>query len=278
MPPKLGILAGGGELPARIIENCRRTGRDFFVIAFEEQTEPDCVAETPHAWVRLGAAGQALKLLREAKAEELVMAGRIRRPSLAALRPDPWAAKVIAKAGPAAFGDNGLLSAVVKELEEKEGFRVVGPDSLIPDMLAPEGVYGTVQPDEQAQQDIVRGIAVARGLGTLDVGQATVVQEGLVLAVEAVEGSDAMLRRCAGLRREGQGGVLVKVKKPGQERRTDLPTIGVSTVKEAAAAGLAGIAVEADGALVIDRKSVVEAADAAGLFIVGVVVGEDVSG
>lgn len=170
------------------------------------------------------------------------------------------------------LGDDGLLSALVRELETVEGFRVVGPESLLPESLATAGVYGVVRPDEQALRDIERGIDVARGIGDLDVGQAAVVQAGLVLAVEAVEGTDAMLERCRGLRREGPGGVLVKVRKPGQESRVDLPTIGVSTVEGAAAAGLDGIAVEAGGGLVVDRAAVVERADEAGLFVIGVAV------
>ncbi len=278
MPPKLGILAGGGDLPGRIIDACRETGRAFFVIAFEDQTDPGTVAGVDHAWVRLGAAGRAVRHLHDAGVKDLVMAGAIRRPAFAALRPDGWTARFFAKKGAAMLGDDGLLSALVDELEKGEGFRVVGPETLLPGALATEGVYGTCRPDDQALMDVRRGIEVARGIGALDVGQAAVVQQGLVLATEAVEGTDALLARCADLRREGPGGVLVKVKKPGQETRADLPSIGVSTVKAATAAGLRGIAVEAGGALVVDREAVVSAADQAGLFIIGVTVGNDESG
>lgn len=272
--PKLGILAGRGDVPGRIIQACRDADRPFFVIAFEGQTPPETVADVPHAWVRLGAAGKALKTLQEEAVDEIVMAGGIKRPSMAALRPDWWAAKVLAKAGAKALGDDGLLSAIVKELEA-EGLAVVGIEDVLPGALAEDGLYGAVTPDTDAQADIERGIAVARGLGALDVGQGAVVQQGLVLAVEAIEGTDAMLSRVADLKRNGGGGVLVKVSKPGQESRADLPTIGVATVKAAAAAGLAGIAVQAGGALVVDREAVVQAADAAGLFVMGVVVADD---
>jgi DUF1009 family protein len=278
MPPKLGILAGAGELPARLIETCRSEGRAFFVLAFEGQTDPGCVDGAPHAWVRLGAAGKALKLLREAGAEDLVMAGAIRRPSLSVLRPDAWAAKLIAKAGVRAVGDDGILSAIVRELEEQEGFRVVGPQSILPEMLATEGVYGAVHPNEDARKDIDRGILVVQTIGALDVGQAAVVQQGMVLAVEAVEGTDVMLARCREVRRDGPGGVLVKVRKPQQEDRADLPTIGVPTVEGAAAAGLAGIAIEAGGTLIVNRAAVVAAADEAGLFLIGVPLAGDAGG
>jgi UDP-2,3-diacylglucosamine hydrolase len=278
MLPKLGILAGGGALPARIIKACKEAGRDVFVLAFKDQTDPETVVGTSHAWIRLGAAGEAIDLLHRAEVEDVVMAGAIRRPTLAALRPDLRAAKLFAKLGVAMLGDDKLLSAVVRELEEKEGFRVVGPQSLLPGSLATMGVLGSHQPDEQAHQDTRRGIEVALGIGALDVGQGAVVQQGLVLAVEAVEGTDAMLARAAQLHRDGPGGVLVKVRKPGQEPRADLPTIGVATVEAAAAAGLRGIAVEAGGALLIDPEKIIRAADNAGLFLLGVEVSEELPG
>ncbi len=274
MPPKLGILAGRGKLPARIIQACRETGREFYVVAFEDQTAPETVAGVPHTWVRLGAAGSALKRLRDAGVEELVMAGGVHRPSLSALRPDPWTAKVFVKTGARALGDDGLLSALVRALED-EGFRMVGADDVVSDLLAPQGPLGAVAPEAEAKADIALGIDVALGLGALDVGQAVVVQQGLVLGVEAAEGTDALIERCAGLRRAGPGGVLVKVKKPGQDRRVDLPTIGVSTVTAAAAAGLSGIAVEAGGTLVMDRSAVAETADRVGVFVIGVPVPDD---
>lgn len=277
MPRKLGLLAGSGTLPGRIIVACKEAGRPLFVVAFEGQTEPETVIDVDHTWVRLGAAGTAVRRLHEAGVEDLVMAGAIRRPSLAALRPDGWTARFFAKKGAAMLGDDGLLSALVAELEEVEGFNVVGPDSLLPGTLASKGVYGVIRPDEQALLDIKRGIDVALGIGALDIGQAAVVQQGLVLATEAAEGTDALLARCTALQREGPGGVLVKVKKPGQEDRADLPSIGVSTVKAAHAAGLRGIAVEAGGTLVIDREGIVKAADDAGLFVMGVTVDQEPS-
>jgi DUF1009 family protein len=222
-----------------------------------------------HAWIRLGAAGAAIDRLRRAKVEELVMVGPIKRPSLAELRPDLRTAHLLAKIGGRALGDDGLLRAIVGVLEA-ERFRVLGVDEILQDLLATTGVYGALAPDDQARSDIERGVAVVRALGRQDVGQAAVVQQGIVLGVEAAEGTDALLDRCAALRRAGPGGVLIKIKKPGQEQRVDLPTIGPGTVAGAAAAGLRGIAVEAGGALVVDRPGVVEAADAAGVFVVGI--------
>lgn len=267
--PKLGIIAGGGELPRRLIDSCRAKGREVFVLALEGAAEAATVAGVSHAWCRPGAAAKALSLLRDNDVTELVLAGAVRRPSLMALRPDWRAAKLLARIGYRALGDDGLLSAVVRELEH-EGFRVIGADRLLDGGLAPEGPLGLVRPDPTALADIERGGEVARALGALDIGQAVVVQQGMVLGVEAVEGTDELVRRCAGLHRDGPGGVLVKLEKPGQEPRADRPTIGPRTVALAAEAGLRGIAVEAGATIVIDRDEVVAAADRAGLFVVGI--------
>lgn len=269
MANRLGIVAGGGTLPRRLVECCRAAGRDVFVLALEGAAEPATVQDVPHAWCRLGAAATGLALLRQNQVTDLVLAGGVRRPSLAALRPDWRAAKLFARFGYRALGDDGLLSAVVEALEE-EGFRVLGADQLLDRALVPEGPLGRVRPDQQSQADIERGLEVARALGALDVGQAAIVQQGLVLGVEAIEGTDELLRRCAALRSEGPGGVLVKVEKPGQEARADRPTIGLRTVRLAEQTGLRGIAIEAHTTIVLDRDEVIRAADEAGLFLVGV--------
>ncbi|MBV8120682.1 MAG: UDP-2,3-diacylglucosamine diphosphatase LpxI [Alphaproteobacteria bacterium] len=267
--PRLGIVAGGGALPRRLVEACRNAGRDVFVLALEGAAEPETVIDVAHAWCRIGAAARGLALLRQNGVKELTLAGGVRRPSLASLRPDWRAAKLFARVGYRALGDDGLLSAVVAEFE-REGFRVIGPDQILQRSLAPEGPFGRHRPDKQALADIARGERIARALGALDIGQGVVVQQGLVLGVEAIEGTDELIRRCGGLRREGPGGVLVKIEKPGQEHRADRPTIGPTTVALACAAGLRGIAVEAGTTIVLDRDEVIAAADAAGLFVVGI--------
>ena len=270
-PPRgpLGIIAGSGGLPRRLIDSCRAVGREVFVLALEGEADPAAVEGVPHAWCRLGGAATGLDRLRAHAVGELVLAGGVRRPSLAALRPDWRAARFFARVGYRALGDDGLLSAIVKELV-REGCRVVGVDSILGDSLAPLGVLGAHAPDAEDEADIALGLKHAAALGALDIGQAVVVQQGLVLGVEAIEGTDALIDRCGELRREGRGGVLVKIAKPGQERRADLPTIGVGTVAAAAAAGLRGIAVECGATLLIDRAAIIAAADRAGLFVTGI--------
>ncbi|MCW2236729.1 LpxI family protein [Azospirillum canadense] len=269
--PKLGILAGGGTLPARIAEAVRGQGRDVFIVAFEGHTDPATVDGRAHLWSRFGAAGSIIARLKQEGVGDLVFAGPVRRPSFTELLPDWYTTKFLAKVGTRALGDDGLLRSVAKQLEG-EGFRVVGLHELLTGLLTAPGPVGRLMPDEEAAGDIARAVEVARALGALDVGQGAVVQQGIVLAVEAIEGTDAMLDRCAVLRRPGPGGVLVKVKKPQQDRRVDLPTMGVTTVENAARAGLRGIAVEAGGSLLVDRAAVAEAADRLGLFVVGIAV------
>lgn len=273
MAPRLGIIAGAGDLPFLLVAACREQGRDYFVLGLRGHADPERIAEHPHDWIRVGSVGKGLDLLRRAGVEELVMAGHVRRPSLAELRPDARAAALAGRLGFARIGDDALLKGVIGELE-REGFRLVGVDDVLGSLIGPEGVLGAHGPDDQASSDIRRGIAVARAVGALDVGQGAVVQEGIVLAVEAVEGTDAMLARCAALAREGPGGVLVKVAKPGQERRADLPTIGSATVANAAEAGLRGIAYHAGASILVGREATIAEADRRGLFVVGVPVPE----
>lgn len=267
--PKLGIIAGGGNLPRQLVEACEAAGRDVFVIALKGHTETDTVAGVDHEWVRLGAVGKTLNVLRAAGVRDLVLAGPVRRPSIAALRPDAAALKILAKIGAQGLGDDGLLRGVLSALED-EGFRIVAANDLLEQVFAAAGTLGRFSPDALAQSDIERGVDVLSALSAADVGQAVVVQEGLVLGVEAIEGTDQLLQRCAGLRREGPGGVLVKLRKQGQDNRVDLPTIGVETVTSAAAAGLRGIAIEANGTMILDRDAAIRMADENGLFIVAI--------
>ena len=200
------------------------------------------------------------------------MAGGVRRPSFGALRPDWRTMRFFLKIGLRALsdlGDDALFRAIIAELES-EGFRVVGVDSILGELLAPLGALGAHRPDDVAAADIEAGIAAASAHGVRDLGQAVIVRHGTVRGVEERDGTDALLRRAAALGGEKRGGVLVKLAKPQQDRRADLPAIGPATVAAAAAAGLSGIAVEAGATLILDRAAVVAAADSAGLFVVGV--------
>lgn len=268
--PMLGIIAGSGRLPAQLVETCRATGRPVFVLAFQDTTDPETYTSVPHAVVRIEAVGEALDHLRKAGVTELVMAGKVRRPSLIGLRPDKTTAKLIAHMGSSFFsGDNALFTSLVSFLED-EGFKVIGAENIMNDLITPEGILGKIRPTKQNMADIEKGMRIAKALGNMDIGQAVIVENNYVLGVEAAEGTDAMIVRCASLKTEERGGVLVKAKKPLQEARVDLPAIGPATVENVYAAGLMGIAVEAGGSLILDKAQVISRADKLGIFVIGV--------
>lgn len=252
-----------------MIEAAAKDGFDVFILGFEGETDPALMAGYDHAWNKLGAVGRTIKLLHQASVDDVVLIGALKRPALGELKLDLKGMKLLAKLGlRSAIGDDRLLSTVVGELEN-EGFRVIGADEIIKPMLAPEGLVTKASPGEQACFDIEFGFKVAMQVGELDIGQAVIVQNGRVLGVEAVEGTDALVARIGALDAEGPGGVLVKVKKPGQDRRADLPTIGDRTVAVAIEAGLSGIAVHAGHCLLVNRSKMVEEADRVGMFIIG---------
>ncbi len=267
----LGIIAGSGELPRILMHACQDLDRPYFLLALQDATDEETIAMAgdAQASIRLGAIGKALELLRSKGVSELVMAGKVTRPKLSSLRPDLKGTKLLARIGSQLIsGDNELLSGIVEFLEE-EGFTVSGADDIVNDLIAPEGMIGSIYPDKRAQADIETGAHIARAIGALDIGQAVIVQNGQVLGIEAIEGTDQLITRCSPLKLEQNGGVLIKAKKPQQEKRVDLPTIGVATVERIAECGFAGIAVEAGASLIVSRREVARRADALGVFIVG---------
>lgn len=220
--------------------------------------------------------GRAIAMMKQSRCGAVCFAGVVKRPDFAALKPDMRGLKALPGAIAAARkGDDALLRFLVGEFES-EGFTVEGAEAVDAGLTLPTGALGAVQSGEAHREDIARALSTARATGQLDIGQAAVVADGLVLAVEAQEGTDAMLRRCAELPAELRGdasnrkGVLAKAPKPIQERRVDLPVIGVDTIERAAAAGLAGVVGEAGAVLVLDRTGVIEAADRLGIFVEGV--------
>jgi DUF1009 family protein len=272
---KLGLIAGGGALPVEIANACEQAGRPFFVVRLKGFAGPELL-DFPGADVGIAELGKCFKALKRAGVQAVCLAGSVARPDFKALKPDLRGLVALPAAISAARrGDDALLRVLVTEFE-KEGFAVEGAHEAMGDLALPAGPLGRHAPGPEHLVDIDRALLVAREIGRLDVGQGAVVCEGLVLAVEAQEGTDAMLRRVAELPEAIRGvpgacrGVLAKAPKPMQETRVDLPTIGLNTVHRAARAGLAGIAGEAGRLLVLDREAVITLADELGLFIVGV--------
>ncbi len=270
MATKLGIIAGGGDLPVRICEACEKAGRPFFVVAIEHQADTGQLSRFPHAVLRLGAAGKALQTFKKEGVRDLVMAGKVSRPSLAQLRPDAEALKFFTTVGRGVGGDDDLLTRVANYFQDKHGFNVISVGDVLGRTGVDQGTMTKTEPDSGRQADIERGLFVLQAMGPADVGQAVVVQEGIVLGVEAIEGTDALIERCGALKRPGPGPVLIKIAKPGQDNRVDLPTIGEQTVDHAAAAGFSGIAIEADRTIIMDREATVAAADRAGIFLIAI--------
>ncbi len=271
---KLGLIAGGGGLPLALAERCRATGRPLYVLRVAGAADPALEAYDG-AEVALGELGRWIKLLRAAQCEAVCMAGQVGRPDISKLKVDARGLMVLPAALAAARkGDDALLRFLVGQFEQ-EGFTVEGAHEVSGDLTLGAGRQGAVAVPEDEQADIEMAFDIAGQIGRLDIGQGVVVCRGLVLAVEAQEGTDAMLARCADLpptvrgSSEARKGVLVKRAKPTQEHRTDLPTIGVRTIQGAARAGLAGVVGEAGRTLVIDQAEVLAAADRLGLFVFG---------
>lgn len=271
----LGIVCGGGEFPVAVADAVVKTGRPVVLIGFYGFAPP-AIERFPHEWTHFGAFGKLVALLRKHRARDVVAVGSVYRPRLRDFRLDWTTLRILPQlARLYRGGDDHLLSGVA-DLVNGFGFRLLSVADVVPTMTVPEGVLGRHRPSAEDEADIAFGHDLLRALGPFDVGQAAAVSGRRVLVIEAAEGTAGMMTRLAEMRSSGRlglsnrAGVLVKAPKPGQDRRIDLPAIGVESVQQAEKAGLRGIAVEAHGTIVPDLAALVRAADAAGIFVVGV--------
>ena len=268
--PCLGIIAGSGDLPREIIKTCQDQGRSFYLVAYEGHTDLETYRNVPHVKAQLGKVGEVIKNLKKINVKELVLAGQFRRPSWFELKPDAVAAKWLAQSAKYIFGDDSLLQVILKNLEQ-EGFVICSAEDIVgAKLLAPLGILGTHQPHEQDLRDIDHGVKVAKILGQCDVGQSIIIQDGIILGVEAIEGTDTLIKRCQSLKREGEGGILVKVVKPQQDTRVDRPTVGLKTLEGMHTTGLRGLAIETNGVIVHQLKDMIDFANQHNIFLVGV--------
>jgi UDP-2,3-diacylglucosamine hydrolase len=272
----LAIICGGGALPFAVADAVMRRGRSVVLFPVRGWVDPQAVARYPHHFIEIGRYGRFHRQATAAGCREVVMIGTVLRPALWQIRFDWEALRELPRVIKMfRGGDNHLLSILARLFEER-GFRFVGAHEVAPEILMPLGAIGRREPCARDRADIARGVALLAAMGPFDVGQAVVVVDNYVLAIEAAEGTDHMLARIAELRREGRvrsavgTGVLVKVPKPAQDRRFDLPAIGPSTVAGAARAGLAGIAVMAGAAVIAEPAEVGATADRAGIFVTGI--------
>lgn len=269
----IGVIAGGGDLPKHVVKAAQTDEHDISVIALKGFAD---IADFPDAKAfGIAEFGKMTKALKKAKATHVCFAGIVKRPDFKNLKPDLKAMFHLGGAVKAAKQGDDALMRYLLQLFEKEGFEVIAPQDVCQSLLLPDGILGSVALTEIHKSDAQKACEIASSIGAMDIGQGAVICDGVVLAVEAQEGTDAMLRRVAELPSEIRGsaferkGVLAKMVKPTQETRVDLPTIGPATIEHAAAAGLAGIVAEGGRAFVIDRDEVIALADAAGLFIAG---------
>ena len=280
---KLGLIAGGGNLPVRLAQNCQALEAPFYVVRLTSYADPEM---TQYEGEECGIAemGKLIRILRDQNCDAICMAGIVRRPNLSALKPDWRGVALMPKVVAAARrGDGALLDVMVKTFEA-EGFLVIGAEEVSGALFAPAGQLGVIALRKPDLADLRKAAQIINAIGKFDVGQGAVVRNGLVLAIEAAEGTDLMLERCANLPDEVKGyepgeenglrGVLLKRPKPGQELRVDLPTIGAQTIIAAHRAGLAGVAVEAEASLIIDAAETYETADRLGLFVYGFNAGD----
>jgi UDP-2,3-diacylglucosamine hydrolase len=278
LPPddSLAIICGGGSFPAAVADAVARRGRRPVMFGIKGWADAAVIDRYAHPWIAIGQAGRFFRLARTEHCRDVLFIGTVLRPPLSALRLDWQTIKLMPRV--IRFfrgGDDKLLSGVAG-VAETGGLRVVGVKDVAPEIFVPQGVLGRHAPTERDRADIARALTVIGALGPFDVGQAAIVADNNVLAVEAAEGTDNMLMRIAELRKLGRvtsplgAGVLVKAPKSGQDRRFDLPSIGPRTIENIARAGLAGLAVTAGSTMIAEADQAIAAADRAGIFLVGV--------
>jgi len=272
----IALVCGGGALPGAVAEAVARRGARPVMFAIRGWADPKAVEPYAHHWVALGQIGRFLRLARAEQCHEAVIIGALLRPPLTQLRLDWYTLRLMPSLARAfRGGDDRLLSGIAR-LSEQAGLRIIGVSDVAPEVLVPAGALGRQQPTARDRTDIARALDMIAALGPFDVGQAAVVANDHVLAVEAAEGTDNMLNRLVELRAQRRvtsaigTGVLVKAPKPGQDRRFDLPAIGPQTVANTVRAGLGGIAVMAGSTIVAEPAETIAAADRAGIFLVGV--------
>ena len=271
----LALICGGGSMPLAVAESVTKSGRGVVLFPLRGVAEGIPVERFPHHWLYVGQIGKCMRLARAAGCRDVTFIGAMVRPSLWQVHPDLKALSLMPRVV-AAFrgGDNHLLSGMGKLFEE-EGFRMVGAHEVAPEILVPQGILGRIEPTPRDRADIGVGLRCLHAMSPFDVGQAVVVADNNVLAVEAAEGTDQMLARVAEMRASGRlrapagSGVLVKAAKSTQDRRFDLPSIGPATVAAVARAGLAGIAVLAGETIIAEPNRVVADAERANIFVVG---------
>lgn len=269
---KIGIIAGGGQFPLLFIEAAKKAGRSVYVIAHRSETDDQVVAAADEScWVKLGQLGKIIKFFKDNSVVETVFLGTITKTQIFRdILPDLKGLSLWNKID--IKQDDAILRAVAKALEN-EGIQVLESTLYLKHLLFPNGVLTRKKPNKGQKKDIEFGWQNARAIGELDIGQCVVVRDCSVMAVEAIEGTDATIIRGGRLAKEKA--VVVKLRKPNQDFRFDLPATGLGTVESIREVKGSVLAVEAGQSLLFDREKVIRAADEAGIIVVGVTELED---
>ncbi len=270
---KIAIIAGSGNLPKLIAKKLTSDNYEICVIAINNEADKEWVSNFQNLWISLGEVDKTINYLHKNSISSVVIAGAISRTSLASLKPDFTAVKLLAKAGISKLaGDDKLLKVVIDYLTQK-GIRVLEVDEIISEITAEKGLVGNIAcniPNEE----LAKALEIAREIGKLDIGQSIIWQSGRVIAVEAAEGTDMLLQRSQELISHpddaSNKAILVKVKKPNQTRKADLPTIGLQTILNAKKAGVKGIVIEAENTIFLDKEECIKTADESDIFIISV--------
>lgn len=270
MTTRLGVIAGNGRFPFLILEAARELGRPVSVVAIREEASSELDAEAAKSggrieWIALGQLGKAMTFLKSEGVTEAVMAGQVKHVKIFGdVMPDFTLLSVLMKLK---SKNTDALIAAVAEVMQEQGITLIDSTALIAPMLAPDGVMTSRAPTEAEQADIEFGYGMADAIAGLDIGQTVAVKDKAVVAVEAMEGTDETIRRAGAL--AGAGFSVVKVAKPNQDMRFDVPVVGIATIDVMRASGATALSLDAGKALIFERDAFVAAADEAGIAVVG---------
>lgn len=265
---KLGIIAGAGQLPIHVAEACKKKKLPFTIVLIDGSADIDEYKGLKNDLFQTHKVSKVLSHLKKEGVTHVTMAGKVQRGEISKLLTDLKGAALFAMIVKNGMADNAILKTVI-EFMEKNGFGVIAPEKIANELVLPKGKLGKVKPNKHALADIKTGLKTLEGVAGLDVGQALVIQNGLVLGVEAAEGTDELIKRCGEIKQEGEPPILIKMIKPHQDQRIDMPCIGAQTIENAAKFGIAGIAAEAGSTLVLDVNKAISLADKNNIFIYG---------
>ncbi|MFP4391493.1 MAG: LpxI family protein [Desulfohalobiaceae bacterium] len=261
----LGILAGEGQFPLLVARGAKSRGREIVAVAFKGHTSEEIIPWTDKiSWLYLGQLGKMISFLHKSRVQEVVLAGGINKPRALNLRPDLQAAKLLLQSR--SRNDNALFQTLLSTLS-KQGLRVASPLKYVPELRTPAGCLSRRRPSKQEQADIDFGWDLAKKIGSLDIGQCLVVKKRMVVAVEAMEGTNAAILRAGEL--AGPGCVVLKVFKPGQEEHIDQPALGLQTIKTMLKAEASCLVAEAGRSLFFDREQALKLADHKDICVLG---------